>query len=199
VLRTRSPHLNIIANNDGVRHSREPKTRRDGDAPIRQGQRNGFINVTTTTEVHSTISITSGRSFPCKNRSHMKAPNRKTVFSPYFDIKGSLPGWQHCSLEFGQNEPPNLRRMIAFNQKLDPGLVFVGGAHGNPIASRDSISSARPRRSKTVRLQNDRRLAAVQCPDRCFLVFLQGRFNQFTSHRHIAECLEHIQALTRGA
>src|SRR5467141_2557886 len=46
---------------------------------------------------------------------------------------GGLPGRQHSALELGENEVPDLRRVIAVDQKLDPGLVLVGGAHGDEI------------------------------------------------------------------
>src|ERR1700677_2308286 len=48
----------------------------------------------------------------------------------------NLPGGQDGALEFGENEFPDLRRMIAVDQQLDPRLVLVGGAHRDEIGVR---------------------------------------------------------------
>jgi hypothetical protein len=45
----------------------------------------------------------------------------------------ALPCREHGALELGENELPDLRRVIAVDQKFDPGLVLVGGAHREQI------------------------------------------------------------------
>ena len=44
-----------------------------------------------------------------------------------------LPARQYRALELGQHELLHLRRLVAFHQRLDPGLVLVGGADRDQI------------------------------------------------------------------
>ena len=48
----------------------------------------------------------------------------------------SLPRGKYCTLELGEHEVPNLRRLIALNEDLNPWLVLVSGAYREEVCVR---------------------------------------------------------------
>src|SRR4051812_29157180 len=60
-------------------------------------------------------------------------PRRAATPKPAIPAGGCLPARQHRTLELGQDELLHLRRVIAVDQQLDPGLVLVGGANRDQI------------------------------------------------------------------